>query len=166
MCNLRHGHSEAVKPQKTVDHTKYLHFNPFVFCLVFAFCVWSQCVVWSLCRRKKRNTCSPWTTWSSETWRKASCPPSTSSPSSTQRAGQRFPEVLRAIFLLQENDFHSCRMTQSGDSPLALCNHKHAFLLACVLCVCACECCVWSAIGFISMGDHSRRLYVFTQERV
>lgn len=41
----------------------------------------------SPCRRKRRSTCSRWTTWSCATWRKASCLANTSSPSSTLSKG-------------------------------------------------------------------------------
>lgn len=39
-------------------------------------------------RRKKRSICYPWITWRSETWRKALCPQSISSQSSTPNRGQ------------------------------------------------------------------------------
>lgn len=38
-------------------------------------------------RRKKRSTCCLWTTWSWETWRRASCPVNTFLPSSTLNRG-------------------------------------------------------------------------------
>lgn len=38
-------------------------------------------------RRRRRSTCCLWTTWNWETWRKDSCPASTSSPSSTLSRG-------------------------------------------------------------------------------
>ena len=39
-------------------------------------------------RRKRRSTCCLWTTSKSVTWRRASCPTSMSSPSSTQSRGE------------------------------------------------------------------------------
>lgn len=46
-------------------------------------------------RRKKRSICCRWITWSSEMWRKVSCPQNTSSQSSTPNRGQGYIVRLR-----------------------------------------------------------------------
>lgn len=48
-------------------------------------------------RKKRRNTCFHWITWSLETWRKASCPLSTFLQSSTLSKGQGWLPICACL---------------------------------------------------------------------
>lgn len=93
----------------------------------------------SVRRRKRRSTCSPWTTWRSATWRRASCPASTYSVFSTRSRGQPL-EILKFLFsalislklAAANKTFDSMlQMEVTSSRPVRRCGGRNMFRIMC-----------------------------------